>query len=171
MGWIGIEESETAALGRTSPFRDDDGRVSKRRTAAARRQAEAFLERPIFGIKRPFSNVWGIRGPRGGHISIQRRRRDAEGVCDLSHADVGIGEHRLGCLDVVVGKFWRTASGAARAAGGGKAGLSALTDQTALEFRQCAEHVKNQPPLRGRRVERFGPPSFPASTRLIRSPW
>jgi len=40
----------------------------------------------------------------------------------------------------------------ARAAGGGKAGLGALTDQTALEFRQCAEHVKNQPPLRGRRV-------------------
>ena len=54
-------------------------------------QAEAFLERPIFGIKRPFSNVWGIRRPRGGHVSIQRRRRDAEAVCNLSHADVGIG--------------------------------------------------------------------------------
>jgi hypothetical protein len=66
------------------------------RTAAARRPAEAFLERPVFGIKRPFSNAWGIRGPRGGHISIQRRRRDAEAVCNLSHADVGIGEHRLG---------------------------------------------------------------------------
>ena len=39
--------------------------VWNRRTDAARRQAEAFLERPIFGIKRPFSNVWGIRGPRG----------------------------------------------------------------------------------------------------------
>jgi len=62
-----------------------------RRTAAARRQAEIFLKRPVFGIKRPFSNAWGIRGPRGGHISIQRRRRDAETVCDLSHADVGIG--------------------------------------------------------------------------------
>ena len=65
-----------------------------RRTAAARRRAESFLERPVFGIKRPFSNAWGIRGPRGGQISIQRRRRDAEAVCDLSHADVGIGEHR-----------------------------------------------------------------------------
>jgi hypothetical protein len=53
------------------------------------------------------------------------------------------------------------ASGAARAAGGGKAGLGALADQTALEFRQCAEHVKNQPPLRGRRVERFGQAAKP----------
>jgi len=65
-------------------------------------QAETFLERPVFGVKRPFSNAWGIRGARGGQISIQRRRRDAEPVCDLSHADVGIGEHRLGGLDVVV---------------------------------------------------------------------
>ena len=113
-----------------------------RRTAAARGQAETLLERPVFGIKRPFSNAWGIRGPRGWHISIQHRRRDAEAVRDLSHADVGIGEHRLGRLDVVVGKFWWTASGAARAPGGGKAGLGALSDQTALEFRQRAEHVK-----------------------------
>jgi len=45
-----------------------------------------------------------------------------------------------------------TASGAARAAGGGKAGLGALTDQTALEFRQCEKPAT----LRGRRVERFG---------------
>jgi len=73
-----------------------------RRTAAARRQAETFLERPVFGIKRPFSNTWGIRGPRGRHISIERRRRDAEAVRDLSHADVGIGEHRLGGLDVLL---------------------------------------------------------------------
>jgi hypothetical protein len=28
-------------------------------------------------------------------------------------------------------------------------------DQTALEFRQRTEYVKNEPPLRGRRVERF----------------
>ena len=73
-----------------------------RRTAAARLPVETFLERPVFGVKRPFSNAWGIRGARGGQISIQRRRRDAEPVCDLSHADVGIGEHRLGGLDVVV---------------------------------------------------------------------
>src|SRR5215469_1175983 len=79
-------------------------------------QAETFLERPVFGVKRPFSNAWGIRGARGGQISIQRRRRDAEPVCDLSHADVGIGEHRLGSLDVVVRQFRRPASRAARAA-------------------------------------------------------
>jgi hypothetical protein len=83
---------------------------------------------PSLGQKRPFSNVWGIGGARGGNVTIERRRRDAEAVCDLSYADVGIGEHRLGCLDVVVGKFWRTASGAARAPGGGKAGLGALPD-------------------------------------------
>jgi hypothetical protein len=58
-------------------------------------RAETFLERPVFGIKRPFSNAWSIRGARGGQISIQRRRRDAEAVCDLSHADVGIASIAL----------------------------------------------------------------------------
>jgi hypothetical protein len=101
------------------------GKVRNRRTAAARRQGETFLERPVFGIKRPFSNAWGIRGPRGGHISIERRRRDAEAVRDLSHADVGIGEHRLGGLDVVVGEFRRPASGAASMPRGGEARLGA----------------------------------------------
>ena len=67
---------------------------------------------------------------------FKRRRRDAEPVCDLSHADVGIGEHRLGGLDVVVGEFWRTPSGAARAPGGSETRLGALSDQTAFEFRQ-----------------------------------
>jgi hypothetical protein len=59
-------------------------------------------------------------------------------------------------LDVVVSEFWRTASGSARAPGGCEARLGALPDQAALELRQRAEHVKNQPPLRGRRVEGFG---------------
>jgi hypothetical protein len=31
-------------------------------------------------------------------------------VCDLGDADVGVGQHRLGSLDVVVGKFWRAMS-------------------------------------------------------------
>jgi len=35
---------------------------------------------------------------------------DAETVRDLSHADVGIGEHCLGGLDVVLREFRRTAS-------------------------------------------------------------
>jgi hypothetical protein len=43
-------------------------------------------------------------------------------VRDLNYADVGIGEHRLGGLDVFVGEFRRPASGA-------------LADQAALEFR------------------------------------
>jgi hypothetical protein len=68
----------------------------------------------------------------------------------------GLASIAFGGLDVVVGEFWRTASGTARAPGGGEAGLGALSDQAALEFRQRAEHVKDQPPLRGRSVEGFG---------------
>lgn len=79
------------------------------------------LECPVFGIKRPLSNAWGIRGPCGRDVPIERCRRDAEAVRDLSHADVEIGEHRLGGLDVVVGEFWRTASGAASTPRGGQA--------------------------------------------------
>ena len=79
----------------------------------------------------------------------------------MSHADVGIGEHRLGGLDVVVGEFRRPASGAASAPRGGKPRLGALADQAALEFRQRAKHVKDQPPLRGRRVKGFGQAAKP----------
>src|SRR5438132_14404394 len=96
-----------------------------------------------------------MRGACGGDVSIERRRGDTETVCDLGDADVGVGQHRLGSLDVVVGKFWRATSGAAGAARGGEARLGALADQTALELRERAEHVKDQPALRGRRVERF----------------
>jgi hypothetical protein len=35
-------------------------------------------------------------------------------VRDLGDADVGIGQHRLGGLDVVIGEFWRAASCATR---------------------------------------------------------
>ena len=82
-------------------------------------------------------------------------------MCDLSHADVGIGEHRLGGLDVVVSQFRWPASGAARAARGGEARLGALADQAALEFRQRTKHVKDKPPLRGRRVEGPGQAAEP----------
>ncbi len=54
---------------------------------------------------------------------MERRRRDTVPVCDLGDADVGIGEYRLGSLDVVVGEFGRTTSGAACAPGGGQARL------------------------------------------------
>jgi hypothetical protein len=97
-----------------------------------------------------------FRRSRGGNVTIQRRRRHAKAMRDLSHADVGIGEHCLGRLDVVVREFRRTASGAANAPRGGETRLGALSDQAALEFRQCAEHVKNEAPLRRRRVESFG---------------
>ena len=75
---------------------------------------------------------------------------------DLSHADVGIGEHRLSGLNVLVRQFRRAASRTANSPRGGEARLGAFSDQTALEFRQCAKHVKDKPTLRRRRVEGFG---------------
>jgi hypothetical protein len=45
------------------------------------------------------SNARGIRGSRGGDVTIERRRRDTEPLRDLSYSDVGIGEHRLHLLD------------------------------------------------------------------------
>ena len=80
---------------------------------------------------------------------------------DLGDADVGIGEHRLGGLDVVVGEFRRPASGAANTPRGGEARLGALADQAALELRQRPEHVKDQPALRGRSIEGFGQAAKP----------
>jgi hypothetical protein len=59
------------------------------------------------------------------------------------------------------GKFWRATSGAAGASSSSQACLSTLADQTALEFRQRAEHVKNEPPLRGRRIEGFSQAAKP----------
>jgi hypothetical protein len=86
-------------------------------------------------VHAPFSTAGDIRGSHGGDVTIERRRRDTETVCDLGDADVGVGQHRLGSLDVVVGEFWRTADGAPS---DGAARLSALPDQAALEFRQRA---------------------------------
>jgi hypothetical protein len=67
--------------------------------------------------------------------SQRARRRDTETVCDLGDADIGVGQHRLGSLDVFIGEFSRTTSGAACAASGGESRLGALPDQAALEFR------------------------------------
>jgi hypothetical protein len=75
-----------------------------------------------------------VRGSRGGDVAIERRGRDPEAVRDLRHADVRIGQHRLGGLDVVVGEFGRTAASAARAPSGSEARLGALPDQAALKF-------------------------------------
>lgn len=70
-----------------------------RRTAGPRRQAET--ECPIFGVGRPFSNVWGIGGPRGGDVAIERRGRHTEAVRDLSDADIGIGQQRSRDIKIV----------------------------------------------------------------------
>ena len=48
----------------------------------------------------------------------------------MRHPDVGIGQHRLGGLDVVAGEFWQTPSRAAGAPCGGEARLGALPDRT-----------------------------------------
>jgi hypothetical protein len=43
----------------------------------------------------------------------------------------------------------------------GQARLCALADQTTLELRESAKHVKDQPPLCRRRVEGFGQAAKP----------
>jgi hypothetical protein len=48
--------------------------------------ARRYSSRPV---ERPFSNAWGIRGSCGWDVPVERRRRDAEAVRDLRHADVG----------------------------------------------------------------------------------
>src|SRR3954453_7504231 len=103
-----------------------------------------------------FLNARGVCGSRGGYIPIERRGGDTEAVRDLSYGNVRISKQRLGGLDIILGEFRGTASGAAKPPRGGETRLGALTDQTTLEFRQRAEHVKNQPALRSRRVEGFG---------------
>jgi hypothetical protein len=77
------------------------------------------------------------RSSRGGDVTIERRGRDAEAVRDLRHADVGIGEHRLGGLDVVVRQSFggRPPVRPARPRGG-EARLGTLPDQAAFEFRR-----------------------------------
>jgi hypothetical protein len=77
----------------------------------------------------------------------------------------GLASNALAGLDVVVGEFRRTSSRATRAPSGSKTRLGALPDQTALEFRQRAKHVKDQPPLRGRRVEGFGQAAEPDASQ------
>jgi hypothetical protein len=73
---------------------------------------KTLLEHPVFGVERSLSNARGIRGSRSRDVPIERRRGHAEAVRDLMrHAYVGIGEYRLGGLDVVVREFRRTASG------------------------------------------------------------
>jgi len=73
-------------------------------------------------------------------------------VRDLRHADVGIGEHRLGGLDVVVRQSFggRPPVRPARPRGG-EARLGTLPDQAAFEFRQLAKNVlasRSWPPVR-----------------------
>lgn len=98
----------------------------------------------------------GIRGSCGGDlpgdVSKERRRRDTEAVRDLGYANIRVGQQRFGALDVVVAEFRRTPSVAAKATGGGEARLGTLPDETPLKFCECHKHVKDQPPLCGRRV-------------------
>ena len=102
-----------------------------------------------------------MRGSRGRDVTIERCRRHAEAVCDLRHADIGIGEHCPRRFELVLCELRRAASGTAGPSRRREARLGALPDQAALEFRQRAKHVKNQPALRGRRVKSFGQAAKP----------
>ena len=95
-------------------------------------------ERPVFWAGRPLSNTRGIRGSCSRKIPIERRRRDTKALRDLSYGDIGISEHRLGGLDVILSEFRRTTAGTAKTPGSGQTRLSTLPDQAALEFRQRA---------------------------------
>jgi X-Pro dipeptidyl-peptidase C-terminal non-catalytic domain len=86
----------------------------------------------VFGVERPFVKRPAYsRFTRRGCIGRASPAR-TETVCDLRHADIGIGQHRPGSLDVVVGEFPRPASSAAGAPGDGKPRSGALpgTDWT-----------------------------------------
>src|SRR3954447_2151086 len=113
------------------------------------------------GAGQPLSSARGICGSCGGNIPIERGGGDTKALRNLSDGDVGIGQHRLGGLDVVLCQFWRSPASAPKPPRSSEARLGALPDQTALEFRQRAEHVKNQPTLRSRRVERLSQAAKP----------
>jgi hypothetical protein len=108
----------------------------------------------------PTSNTRSIRGSCGGDVPIERCRRDTEAMRDLRHADVGIGQHRLGGLDVVICEFRRTAPGAASAPRGGKARLGALRDQAALESANAQRCSAS------RRISRYNPASSARNRRI-----
>ena len=80
---------------------------------------------------------------------------------DLGDAHVRIGEQSSRSFKVVLCQFRRTPSLAPEPARGSEARLGALPDQAALEFRERSKHVKDQPPLRRRRVEGFGQAAKP----------
>jgi len=77
-------------------------------------------------------------------------------VRDLGDADVGVRQQCPRGFKVVLCQLSWTAPRSACAPSNGKAGLGALSDQAALDLRQRAKHVKNQPPLCGRRVGALG---------------
>ena len=83
----------------------------------------------------PISNTRDIRGSCSGEVPIERRRRDAEAVRDLSDPDIGIGEQRPRDIKVVFCQLWRSTAGATGAPRRREARLGALPDQAALEFR------------------------------------
>jgi hypothetical protein len=76
------------------------------RTACRLRHAHRCVP-PI--VLQPYDNARCIRGSRGRDVPPVRRRDAAR----FGDADFGVGQHRLGGLDVVVGEFWGTTAGAA----------------------------------------------------------
>jgi len=113
--------------------------------AAVKHPLDTLSGRPVFSLER-CSQAPGYSQSVRRDVPIECRRSDAA-VRDLGHADVGIGEHRLGGLDVVVREFRRTASCATNAARGGKACLSALPDQAYVRIPPMRQTCEKQADL------------------------
>jgi len=96
-----------------------------------------------------------VRRPRGGQIAIEGRGGHPDALGDLGNRNIGVRKQRHRGFNVLVREFRRSASHTSRPPCGGKPCLGAFADQASLELGEGAEHVKNEPSLRRRRIERF----------------
>ena len=80
-------------------------------------------------------------GPR--EISVQRSRGNAESTGNVRDADIRVGEQRFGNVDVMLGHFRWPASCSARPLRCCESGACALPNESPLELRKRAKHVKH----------------------------
>ena len=110
------------------------------------------------------SRLWHIRSSRGGNVTIESRSDRPDGLRSGSRRYQGwsASPARPRCLHPSV---WAVGRRCGRPPRGGKSRLGPLADQAPFKLGQSAEHMKYEPPLRGRRVERFGQATKPDISR------